>query len=77
MTKARLRRASLATSVWGVSAFRDDFINTGDNDLEVGRWWDVLIYIAFPILFFVLMASYFSDMIANTPNVWDPPTRRA
>ena len=56
----------------GVSAFRDDFINTGDNDLEVGRWWDVLIYIAFPILFFVLMFSYFSDMIANTPNVWDP-----
>jgi hypothetical protein len=31
-----------------------------------------LIYIAFPILFFVLMFSYFSDMIANTPNVWDP-----
>jgi len=56
----------------GVSAFRDDFINTGDNDLEVGRWWDVLIYIAFPVLFFILMASYFSDMIANTPNVWDP-----
>ena len=40
--------------------------------MEVGRWWDILIYIAFPILFFVLMASYFSDMIANTPNVWDP-----
>ncbi len=56
----------------GVSAFRDDFINTGDNDLEVGRWWDVLIYLAFPFLFFVLMFSYFSDMIANTPNVWDP-----
>jgi hypothetical protein len=56
----------------GVSAFRDDFINTGDNDLEVGRWWDVLIYIAFPVLFFILMFSYFSDMIANTPNVWDP-----
>ena len=56
----------------GVSAFRDDFINTGDNDLEVGRWWDVLIYLAFPVLFFILMFSYFSDMIANTPNVWDP-----
>ena len=56
----------------GVSAFRDDFINTGDNDLEVGRWWDILIYIFFPILFIVLMGSYFSDMIANTPNVWDP-----
>ena len=56
----------------GVSAFRDDFINTGDNDLEVGRWWDLLIYLAFPILFAVLMISYFADMIANTPNVWDP-----
>ena len=56
----------------GVSAFRDDFINTGDNDIEVGRWWDILLYIAFPILFTVLMVSYFSDMIANTENVWDP-----
>ena len=57
---------------FGVSAFRDDFINTGDNDMEVGRWWDVLIYIAFPILFIVLMGSYFTDMIANTENVWSP-----
>ena len=57
---------------FGVSAFRDDFINTGDNDLEVGRWWDVLIYIAFPILFIVLMGSYFTDMIANTEDVWNP-----
>ena len=56
----------------GVSAFRDDFINTGDNDLEVGRWWDIMIYLAFPILFVVLMGSYFTDMIANTENVWDP-----
>jgi NSS family neurotransmitter:Na+ symporter len=56
----------------GVSAFRDDFINTGDNDIEVGRWWDILLYIAFPILFTVLMVSYFSDMIANTPDVWNP-----
>ncbi|MDP6235849.1 MAG: hypothetical protein QF364_08410, partial [Candidatus Poseidoniaceae archaeon] len=57
---------------FGVSAFRDDFINTGDNDMEVGRWWDLLMYLAFPILFIVLMFSYFSDMITNTPNVWDP-----
>mgnify|MGYP001195980153 FL=1 len=56
----------------GVSAFRDDFINTGDNDLWIGRWWDLLIYLAFPFLFMVLMVSYFGDMIANTENVWDP-----
>ena len=56
----------------GVSAFREDFINTGDNDIWIGRWWDVLMYLAFPFLFSVLILSYFGDMIANTPNVWDP-----
>ena len=56
----------------GVSAFRDDFINTGDNDIWIGRWWDLLMYLAFPFLFSVLILSYFGDMIANTPNVWDP-----
>ena len=56
----------------GVSAFRDDFINTGDNDIIVGRWWDILLYIAFPILFAILMISYFGDMIANTEDVWNP-----
>lgn len=56
----------------GVSAFRDDFINTGDNDIWIGRWWDLLMYLAFPLLFTVLMVSYFGDMIMNTPDVWNP-----
>ena len=56
----------------GVSAFRDDFINTGDNDIWVGRWWDVVMYIFFPVLFTVLMLSYFLDLAANVHNPWDP-----
>jgi NSS family neurotransmitter:Na+ symporter len=56
----------------GVPAFRNDFINTGDNDMHVNRIWDILIYIAFPFLFIVLMGSYFGDMIANTDDVWNP-----
>mgnify|MGYP001470696993 FL=1 len=56
----------------GVPAFRNDFINTGDNDMYVNRIWDILIYIAFPFLFIVLMGSYFGDMIANTDDVWNP-----
>ncbi|HIA39730.1 MAG TPA: sodium-dependent transporter [Candidatus Poseidoniales archaeon] len=47
----------------GVPAFRDDFINTGDNDIIVGKWWDAIIYIAFPLLFIVLLLSYFGDLI--------------
>jgi len=56
----------------GVSGFRDDFINTGDNDVWIGRWWDLLLYLAFPVLFSVLMISYFGTMIANTEDVWNP-----
>ena len=56
----------------GVPAFRDEFINTGDSDVWIGRWWDFIMFIAFPVLFTVLIVSYFSDMIANTPDVWNP-----
>ena len=47
----------------GVSAFRDDFVNTGDNDMWVGKWWDYIMYLAFPILFSILIGSYFGDLI--------------
>ena len=47
----------------GVSAFRDDFVNTGDNDMWVGKWWDYVMYLAFPILFSILIGSYFGDLI--------------
>lgn len=57
---------------YGVPAFRDEFINTGDNDVWIGRWWDFIMFIAFPVLFTVLLVSYFGDMIANTPDVWNP-----
>ena len=56
----------------GVSSFRDDFINTGDNDWWIGKWWDYIMYLGFPILFSVLILSYFADMLANVDNPWDP-----
>ncbi len=56
----------------GVSSFRDDFINTGDNDWWIGKWWDYIMYLGFPIMFSVLILSYFVDMLVNVPNPWDP-----
>ncbi len=56
----------------GVSSFRDDFINTGDNDWWIGKWWDYIMYLGFPIMFSVLILSYFSDLIFNVTNPWDP-----
>ncbi len=56
----------------GVSSFRDDFINTGDNDWWIGKWWDYIMYLGFPLMFSVLILSYFVDMLANVDNPWDP-----
>ena len=56
----------------GVSSFRDDFINTGDNDWWIGKWWDYIMYLGFPLMFSVLILSYFVDMLVNEDNPWDP-----
>jgi NSS family neurotransmitter:Na+ symporter len=56
----------------GVSSFRDDFINTGDNDWWIGKWWDYIMYLGFPLMFSVLILSYFGDMLVNVENPWDP-----
>ncbi|MFL2976258.1 MAG: sodium-dependent transporter [Candidatus Thalassarchaeaceae archaeon] len=56
----------------GVSSFRDDFINTGDNDWWIGKWWDYIMYLGFPIMFAILMGSYFVDLLLNVDSPWDP-----
>ncbi len=56
----------------GVSSFRDDFINTGDNDWWIGKWWDYIMYLGFPVMFGVLILSYFSDIILNVNDPWNP-----
>ncbi|MEC7694954.1 MAG: hypothetical protein VX954_02175, partial [Candidatus Thermoplasmatota archaeon] len=57
---------------YGVSSFRDDFINTGDNDWWIGRWWDIIMYLGSPLMFAVLMLSYFGDLLANVHDPWNP-----
>ena len=56
----------------GVSSFRDDFINTGDNDWWIGKWWDYIMYLGFPIMFSVLMGSYVIDLLVNVDDPWNP-----
>jgi len=56
----------------GVSSFRDDFINTGDNDWWIGKWWDYIMYLGFPLMFGVLMLSYFGDLLTNVHDPWNP-----
>ena len=56
----------------GVSSFREDFINTGDNDWWIGRWWDYIMYLGFPLMFAVLMISYFVDLLVKVHDPWNP-----
>ena len=56
----------------GVSSFRDDFINTGDNDWWIGRWWDYIMYLGFPIMFVILMGTFFVDLLATVEDPWSP-----
>jgi len=56
----------------GVPAFRDEFVNTGDNDLWIGKWWDFIMYVCFPFLFLILMGSYFTDLHATAHDPWNP-----
>lgn len=36
-----------ATAVvrYGVTRFREEFINTASSDIRIGRWWDIVIYL--------------------------------
>ena len=56
----------------GVSSFRDDFINTGDNDWWIGKWWDYILYLGFPLMFVTLMGSFFIDLLATVDDPWSP-----
>ena len=42
------------------------------NDWWIGRWWDIVMYLGFPIMFTVLMLSYFTDLLANVDDPWNP-----
>ena len=61
-----------ATAVvrYGVSRFREQFINTGSSDIRVGRWWDWAIYLvlvqaAVLMVWWIYQATDFSDLRAT------------
>lgn len=55
---------------YGVTRFRERFINTVDSDIRVGRWWDFAIYLVMVeavvlMLWWVYQAIDFSDLRAT------------
>ncbi|MGI9181634.1 MAG: sodium-dependent transporter [Longimicrobiaceae bacterium] len=55
---------------YGVSRFREQFVNTPDSDLHVGAWWDVAIYLVLVqavvlMLWWLYQAVDFADLGAS------------
>lgn len=63
----------VAFAVWkyGASKFRKELINTGFNDINIGRWWDFVITILFPLQFGALMVWYLWQSL-QSPQWWNP-----
>jgi len=51
---------ALAAIKYGVTKFRKDFINLEGNDIRVGRWFDLLIFLI-PVQFLLLIWWWFSQ----------------
>ncbi len=59
----------VAFAVWnyGVSRFREELVNTKWSDIYIGKWWEYVILILFPLQFLVLISWYIVDMFGREP----------
>jgi NSS family neurotransmitter:Na+ symporter len=59
----------VAFAVWnyGVERFREELINTKYSDIYIGKWWEYVIKILFPIQFLILISWYIVDMLGREP----------
>jgi len=61
--------------VWkyGVRRFRRDFINSNKwNDIKIGPWYDIILYVFFPIIIFVLLIWYsFKTFLGESDTWWE------
>jgi len=64
---------SLLVLRYGVSRFRRELINTGDNDLYVGMWWERIMRYVVPTLAVVLLGWYLMQSYLEDPESWWNP----
>jgi len=46
---------AIAVYRYGVTDFRMNLINTPDNDIHIGKWWEVVMVYLFPLQFVILI----------------------
>ena len=63
---------SLGVSIFGAKKFRRELINQAGNDLNIGKWYDVIIRYIIPIEFILLIGWWFWQSVSWSPNWWNP-----
>ena len=63
---------ALAVIIYGVKNFRSHLINQTGNDLNIGRWYDVIIKYIIPFEFVVLIVWWFWHSVSWSNNWWNP-----
>ena len=51
---------AMAAITYGVKKFRNDFINQEGNDIHLGKFFDIIVYLI-PVQFVVLLRWWFSQ----------------
>ena len=63
---------ALAVNRFGVGRFREELIETADNDIPVGRWFDFAVKVLIPLEFIVLVTWWLWQAATSGEAWWDP-----
>ncbi len=67
---------ALAIIHYNPKRFRQELINTEDNDIPIGAWYDIIIRFVIPTEFIILLAWWFYQaMTSYEPKAWWHPFR--
>jgi NSS family neurotransmitter:Na+ symporter len=63
---------AMAVRKYGVARFREELIEPADNDLPVGRWFDILVKYVLPVEFLVMVTWWLYQATISEPDWWNP-----
>ncbi|HDP98322.1 MAG TPA: sodium-dependent transporter [bacterium] len=61
-----------AVKIYGAKNFREKIINQLGNDINIGKWYEIVIKYIIPIEFAVLIIWWFWQSISWSKNWWNP-----
>jgi len=63
---------AVAVNKFGVRKFREELIEPADNDIKIGRWFDILLKWVIPAEFVVMIVWWLYQAAISDPRWWHP-----